>query len=111
MVTKKDFRGSREMELPEGKLPVEVLETILNSLPKRKGSNLIVSPSIGVDVGVTKTAGKYLATSSDPITGAVEQMGWHAVNVSANDVATSGIMRDSLSVVSLFPKGTSPRRI
>ncbi|MGI0085263.1 MAG: AIR synthase-related protein, partial [Nitrososphaerales archaeon] len=30
----------------------------------------------------------------------------HAVHISANDVATSGIMPDSLNVVSMFPPGT-----
>ncbi len=96
--------------LSEGKLPVELLDLLLRSL-SRKGNNLVVPPSIGVDVGVTKTRGKYLVTSSDPITGTKERMGWHAVNVSANDVATSGIMPDCLSVVSLFPGGTHQRLI
>lgn len=38
-------------------------------------------------------------------------MGWHAVNVSANDVATSGIIPDTISVISLFPEGTSEANI
>jgi hydrogenase expression/formation protein HypE len=96
--------------LPEGKLPVEILETLLRSFSGSR-KNLIVPPSIGVDVGVTNTRGKYLVTSSDPITGTAKRIGWHAVNVSANDVATSGIMPDCLSVVSLFPSGTSKYQI
>lgn len=96
--------------LPEGKLPVEILEPLLRSF-SGSGKNLIVSPSIGVDVGVTKTRGKYLVASSDPITGTAKRIGWHAVNVSANDVATSGILPDCLSVVSLFPIGTSEDQI
>ncbi len=100
----------RYRRLPEGKLPVDVLDRILNSL-SRNGKNLVVPPSIGVDVGVTKSKGKYLVTSSDPITGTVKRIGWYAVNVSANDVATSGIMPDSLSVVSLFPSGFSSKQI
>lgn len=59
-----------------------------------------------MDVGVTRNTGKYLVTSSDPITGASRRRGWHAVNVSANDVATSGIMPSTLCIVSLFPQGT-----
>ena len=67
----------------------------------------MVAPEIGIDVGVTRSKGKFLVSSSDPITGAVERIGWHAVNVSANDVATSGIMPDTLNVIALFPEGTS----
>ena len=72
---------------------------------------LVVGPEIGVDVGVTRSKGRYLVSSSDPITGAVERTGWHAVNVSANDVATSGIMPDTLNVVALFPEGTRSAEI
>jgi hydrogenase expression/formation protein HypE len=96
--------------LPEGKLPINILEPILNSLSKG-GKNLIVPPSIGVDVGVTVSKGKFLVASSDPITGTVKRIGWYAVNVSANDVATSGIMPDSLSAVSLFPSGSTSEKI
>ncbi len=101
---------SKSAYLPEGKLPVDVLEPLLSSLSSSK-NNPIVPPCIGVDVGVTKTRGKYLVTSSDPITGTAKRIGWYAVNVSANDVATSGVSPDSLSVVSLFPVGTTKDQI
>lgn len=88
---------------PAGKLPVEILEPMLRSLQSRE---LVVGPDIGVDVGVSRSRGKYIVSSSDPITGVVDRIGWHAVNVSANDVATSGVMPDTLNVVALFPEGT-----
>ena len=94
--------------LPEGKLPIRVLKAILSSIPP---AGSVVSPEVGVDVGITRTKGKYLVSSSDPITGTRRRMGWHAVNVSANDVATSGIMPDTLNTVSLFPPGTSSNKI
>lgn len=97
---------TRTNPLPEGKLPIDVLLPLLKSLSERKGNGrVLVPPSIGVDVGVTKTNGEYLVVSSDPITGTIERIGWHAVNVSANDIATSGIMPEALTVVSLFPNG------
>jgi hydrogenase expression/formation protein HypE len=86
-----------------------VLQRLLGSIEKQKRT--VVLPSVGVDVGITKRHGRYLVSSSDPITGTRDRIGWHAVNVSANDVATSGIMPDSLSVVGLFPVGTSGREI
>ena len=90
-------------KLPQGKLPIEILKPMLRSMNSR---GLVVAPNIGIDVGVTRSKGKYLVSSSDPITGAVERIGWHAVNVSANDVATSGIMPDTLNIIALFPEDT-----
>ncbi|MHB1867470.1 MAG: AIR synthase family protein [Nitrososphaerales archaeon] len=94
--------------LPEGKLPIRVLKTMLRSLPQ---GNMLVSPQVGIDVGVTKARGKYLVSSSDPITGTKASMGWHAVNVSVNDVATCGIMPDELNIVALFPTGTTANAV
>lgn len=94
--------------LPQGKLSIDVLKPMLRSISR---SGLVVAPDIGIDVGVTRTHGKYLISSSDPITGATERIGWHAVNVSANDVATSGVMPDTLNVVALFPERTTVAQI
>ena len=96
--------AKRAKDLPEGKLPVDVLARMLESIPK--SSKLVVAPSIGVDVGVVRGGGRYIVSSSDPITGADSRLGWHAVNVSANDVATSGIMPTSLNSVVLLPPST-----
>ncbi len=71
----------------------------------------MVAPEIGIDVGITHSKGRFLVSSSDPITGAVERIGWHAVTVSANDVATSGIMPDTINVIALFPEGTASSEI
>ena len=95
-------------KLAQGKLPIEVLKPMLHSLT---ASGLVVAPDIGIDVGVTRTKGRFLVSSSDPITGVVDRIGWYAVNVSANDVATSGIPPDTLNIVALFPDGTSERDI
>ncbi len=89
--------------LGEGKLPIGHVRRILDSIPRGR----LLSPrGIGMDVGITKLAGRYLVSSSDPITGAKRRIGWYAVNVSANDVATSGIMPETFDVVMLFPVGT-----
>jgi hydrogenase expression/formation protein HypE len=95
-------------KLAQGKLPIEVLKPMLHSLT---AGGLVVAPDIGIDVGITRTKGEFLVSSSDPITGVVDRIGWYAVNVSANDVATSGIMPDTLNVVALFPDGTRERDI
>lgn len=94
--------------LPNGKLPISVLDGILNSL---RVGNLVVAPKVGIDVGVWRSNGRYIVSSSDPITGTGSRIGWHAVNVSVNDVATSGIMPEILNIVAIFPKGTGPRKV
>ena len=72
--------------------------TLSRALPA--GADLTFGPR------VVRVKGKYLISSSDPITGAVERAGWHAVNVSANDVATTGVMPEALTVVILTPEKT-----
>lgn len=95
-------------DLSEGKLPIAVLRKILLSF---RGSDLVVPPEVGIDVGVWKSQGKFIVSSSDPITGTGSRIGWHAVNVSVNDVATSGMVPQILNIVAIFPIGTKPNSI
>ncbi len=67
---------------------------------------MLVGPSVGLDFAVVSLDGKYLIVSSDPVTGVEEDIGWYAVNVSANDVATSGARPRFLESVVLLPEGS-----
>jgi hydrogenase expression/formation protein HypE len=69
---------------------------------RNKSAKYSQIPREEVDFGIVR--GKYLVASSDPITGATSKIGSYAVNVSGNDVATTGIMPQLLSVVALFPR-------
>jgi hydrogenase expression/formation protein HypE len=73
--------------------------------------DLLVPPSIGVDFGVVRGAGGYLIVSSDPVTGVLERIGRYAVNVSANDVATSGNRPRFLQSVILLPENANVRTL
>ena len=95
-----------------GKLPPEVMEKYLFGMTGARSSRIVVEPSLGLDFGVVrlgggKTEGRYLIVSSDPITGVRERAGWYAVNVSANDVATSGNRPEFMQSVILLPEGAS----
>lgn len=92
------------MDLRLGKLPPEILEKYLLRMTGSPSNDLVVPPSIGVDFGVIRTGGEYLIVSSDPVTGVKERIGWYAVNVSANDVATSGNRPRFLQSVILLPE-------
>ncbi|MGQ9780974.1 MAG: AIR synthase family protein [Nitrososphaeria archaeon] len=55
------------------------------------GDKDILQPAaVGVDFTVIRCLDRYLIVSADPVTGVRKNIGWYAVNVSANDVATSG---------------------
>jgi len=79
------------MKLPPGKIPVDILtEVVFKNLGVER-QEVTVGPSAGIDGAVLDLADKSLVVSMDPITGAVERIGWLAVNVNANDVATFGV--------------------
>jgi hydrogenase maturation factor len=50
-----------------------------------------LGPAAGLDGAVLDVGNKNVIVSMDPITGAVERIGWEAINVNANDVATFGV--------------------
>jgi hydrogenase maturation factor len=58
---------------------------------KIKDPRVIVGPSIGEDAAVIDTGGpRYLIAKTDPITFTADQIGWYAVHINANDIATKG---------------------
>jgi hydrogenase expression/formation protein HypE len=92
-----------------GKLPPEVMERHLFGMTGARSRRVVVEPALGLDFGVVRlsggrTGGRFLIVSSDPITGVSERAGWYAVNVSANDVATSGNRPEFLQSVILLPE-------
>jgi hydrogenase expression/formation protein HypE len=56
-----------------------------------KLGEVVLGPAPGFDGAVIDVGDKSLIVSMDPITGAIERIGWLAVNVNANDVATFGV--------------------
>ena len=52
---------------------------------------VVLGPSAGIDCAVINLGDKSLIVKTDPITGALERIGWLAVNVNANDVSTFGV--------------------
>ena len=64
---------------------------------------LVAPPRVGADFADFKVGRKSLLVSADPITGVSSNLGWYAVNVSANDIATSGNAAQFLESVILLP--------
>ncbi len=94
-----------------GKLEPNLLkEYILENLGLNR-REVILRSKIGLDFGVIKLRKGYLIVSSDPVTGAGEEVGWYAVNICANDVATSGNRAKYLTSTILIPSDASPNLV
>jgi hydrogenase maturation factor len=79
------------MKLPSGKIPIDILQEIVFKNLGVKRKEVTLGPSAGIDGAVIDIADKSLIASMDPITGAIERIGWLAVNINANDIATFGV--------------------
>lgn len=99
------------MTLPFGKVPVDILKEVVFRNLGAKRREVILGPSAGFDGAVIDLDGKSLITSMDPITGAVERIGWLAVNVNANDIATFGVKPSFFSSCILLPKNADKETI
>ena len=79
------------MKLPPGKLPLNILnEVIFKNLGVMR-EEVVLGPTAGIDGAVVNVGDKSLIVSMDPVTGAIERIGWLAVNINANDIATFGV--------------------
>ena len=99
------------MKLPLGKIPVDILKEVVFRNLGVKRKEVVVGPSVGVDGAILDLGGKSLIVSMDPITGAVERIGWLAVNVNANDVATFGVEPAFLFSCMMLPENADRKLV
>lgn len=93
--------------LPPGKLDAELMATLLGSLPQ--APEVLVGPGIGHDVTVLDTGhDELLLATTDPITFATDALGYYAVAVNTNDIATAGGLPRWLLATVLLPAGATP---
>ncbi len=89
--------------LPLGKLPPELLESILRQAPQFD-PRLILGPGTGLDCAVLDFGEHYLVLKSDPVTFVTDEIGWYLVQVNTNDIATTGAIPKWLMVTTLLPE-------
>jgi len=95
------------MGLLPGKVPNEILEKIVFKNLGAKRGDILLRPRIGEDAALLQAENSILAVSSDPITGAEKWLGWLAVHVSANDIATRGVQPRWFNSIILLPENSS----
>lgn len=92
--------------LPTGKLDAQLLSRLLAALPA--APEAVVGPGPGHDVTVLDVGGpELLVATTDPITFATDALGYYAVAVNANDIATCGGRPRWLLATLLLPAGQS----
>lgn len=90
--------------LPLGKLPPELLTKIIAKAPI-SDPRVVLGPGIGLDCAVVDIGDSFLVFKSDPITFATDEIGWYAVQINANDIATTGATPRWFLVTALLPEG------
>lgn len=88
-----------------GKIPIDVLNSTVLRLTGAASDKIVTPPLAGLDFAAVKVDSKYMIVSADPVTGVVDDIGKYAINVSANDVATSGGRPQFAESVVLLPEG------
>jgi len=78
------------IKLPEGKVPSETLKNIVFKHLGVSSQRVLLGPGIGEDAAVIKLEHKVIVVATDPITGAIEDIGWLSVHINANDIACHG---------------------
>jgi len=88
-----------------GKLPPKLLARLLAEI-HIQDERVLVGPGSGLDCAVIEMGDRLLVMKTDPVTFASDAIGWYAVQVNANDIATSGAEPRWFLATCLMPPGT-----
>lgn len=73
-----------------GKIPSEVLRRVVFSHLGASSDRVLCGPAVGEDAAVIDMGDRVLVAKANPVTGAAGHVGWLAVHINANDVASRG---------------------
>ncbi len=91
--------------LPTGKVPPELLASLLARHAPSGAPDVVLGPGVGLDAAAVRVGTEIVVIKSDPITFATEEIGWYAVHVNANDVACLGATPRWFLATLLLPEG------
>ena len=86
------------------KFSIDVLNKYVHPYITSDDPDVIMGPVFGEDVAITRVGDGYLVSHVDPIVGAVKDIGWLAVHVACNDIATSGSKPRWIQILLLVPR-------
>ena len=96
------------MALRTGKLPPRLLARSIRHAGA-KDPRVLLGPMLGEDAAVVRLGSERLVLKTDPVTYASDMIGWYAVHVNANDVATRGAKPAWFQAAVLLPEGADER--
>jgi len=73
------------------KFSLDVLRRCVFPFVTSNDPDVILGAAFGEDVALTRVGGDILVSHLDPVVGAISNIGWLAVHVACNDIATTGI--------------------
>ena len=99
------------VRMKAGKLDSELLKEIVFKHIKLNRKEVLVRPAIGEDCAVVDFGEEACVLSTDPITGAVNEVGRLSVHISCNDIASSGTEPIGIMLTIMVPEGTTEEQI
>lgn len=103
--------GMTETILPLGKLPIDLLSRVIRNAPV-SDERVLLGPGIGLDCAVIDMGDHYQVVKTDPITFASDEIGWYAVQINTNDIATTGALPRWFTATVLLPENkTTPELV
>lgn len=99
------------MKLPDGKIPIDILKQVIFKNLGAERKEVALGPSAGIDGAVLDIGNHSLVISMDPITGALERIGWLALNINANDIATFGVKPAFIVSCIMLPEGSDRKTV
>ena len=96
--------------LPLGKLPAHLLQQVLARAPIQD-PRVMLGPGIGIDCAVIDTGPSLLVFKAEPITFVTSEIGWYAVQISINDIATTGAQPRWFMTTLLLPERRTTQKM
>lgn len=93
-------------QLKTGKIPSALLENLLRRI-EVTDERVLLGPMIGEDAAVIDVGATALVAKTDPVTFASDLVGWYAVHINANDIASTGATPRWFMATLLVPEGST----
>ena len=90
-----------------GKVPVEILKKQIIGRITTRREEVLVGSAVGEDCAVLDFGDELCVISTDPITGAVAEIGSLAIDIACNDIASNGAEPVAVMMTVLAPEGTT----